>query len=206
MKAVRWRKAVFISPSGVFVVPYSISTERLGEEMKVGLRYGVMVAVIASLLSSCSMMPFRPLASGEIWLTSVKMPEIVNENMPYDVIVSFKSDGEPQIKEVCFHWAVDKAEVPAPSLYMFTQEVQRDKPSGTIGSRWIAEGMYVQMSSAFCSPAQKVMYGTYGSLTARIETASLDRQYNRLECRVKYLQDGVLKETNKVVAKIVVEK
>ena len=174
--------------------------------MKAVLRYGLVVMVLLSLLSSCSMMPFRPLGSGEMWLVSVRAPEIVSEDMPYDIYVTFKSDGEPQIREVCFHWAIDKANVPAPSLYLFTREVQNDKPSGSMGSRWVAEGMYVQMSSAFCSPAQDVIYGDQGSFTAKIHTANLDPQYNRLECRIKYMQDGVLKETNKVVAKVQVEK
>ena len=174
--------------------------------MKAVLRYGLAVVVLMSTLSSCTLLQYRPMSSGEMRLVSVKTPDIVNENMPYDIVVTFLCDGEPQIKEVCFHWAIDKANVPAPSLYMFTREVQSDQRMEPMGSRWIEQGTYTQIPASFCSAAEKVSYGDRGTFTARIQTGSLDLQYNRLECRVKYVQDGSLKETNKIVGRVVIDK
>jgi hypothetical protein len=60
-------------------------------------------------VSSCATVSNEPLAPGEVRLLAMTIPsgEVVRPGAPYDVKVTFKSEGEPMIRRICFSWSGD---------------------------------------------------------------------------------------------------
>ena len=75
----------------------------------------VIFSAILLLVSCSSVRPqsplgrLTPLSPGQAKLTSIQMPEYVHENLPYDVILGFNSEGELNVKRVCFKWLSGQA-------------------------------------------------------------------------------------------------
>lgn len=66
-----------------------------------------MSGAIFLLLSSCATVPTEPLASGEMRLLSIEVPqkEDIRESLPFAVNIRFEADGEPEIVTACFFWS-----------------------------------------------------------------------------------------------------
>jgi hypothetical protein len=165
-----------------------------------------VVGWVLVVLSSCTTIPRGGLASGEMRLLSMQMPDIVKEETTYDVVLNFEAEDQPQMKRACFHWVDERTRQMAPSLYLYASEVQNDQPIGSAGSRWLDEGLHPRTSAAFCSNIERVVPGTPGRIIVRIRTGELRSEYNKLEGSVEYVKDGRVRETNKVSARIQVEK
>ncbi len=147
-----------------------------------------------------------PVSTGELRLLSLQVPEQVGEDLPYDVQVTFEAAGQPRIKRVCFMWVSEKVSVPSPSLYCYAWEAQTDKDIGSTCTRWLADGPYAQSSPAFCTKVESIEYGSPGHLMVKIRTQNVEQVYNRLECYAEYLHGGETDITNKVSARVKVEK
>jgi len=65
-------------------------------------------AAVSLVISSCATAP-KPLASGELRLSSVRLPEKedIKVNTPFLVAISFEADGEPDIRAACFYFSGD---------------------------------------------------------------------------------------------------
>ena len=61
------------------------------------------------LASSCSTVPTEPLASGELRLLSMHVPqrEDIRLNFPFVVNINFEADGKPEIRTACFSFSGD---------------------------------------------------------------------------------------------------
>jgi len=65
------------------------------------LMNGIMLLVL-----SCATVPTEPLASGELRLLSISNKKRLENriNVPIEVSINFQSDGNPEIRAVCFYW------------------------------------------------------------------------------------------------------
>ena len=59
------------------------------------------------LVSSCATVPTEPLASGEMRLLSMEIPqkEDIRESLPFLVNIRFEADGRPEMVTACFFWS-----------------------------------------------------------------------------------------------------
>ena len=78
--------------------------------MMMSIRIGFLKGVIVLLLvSSCATLPTEPLASGELRLLSMHVPqrEDIRVNFPFVVNINFEADGKPEIRTACFSFSGD---------------------------------------------------------------------------------------------------
>jgi hypothetical protein len=70
----------------------------------------LMTGIVLSVVSSCATVPTGPLASGEVRLLSMDVPEKerIRAKSRYDVIINFQADGKPEIETACFSWSGDE--------------------------------------------------------------------------------------------------
>lgn len=164
---------------------------------------GLSIAAMLFLVTSCTIFPKGIFSSGEVKLLSISIPGTMEENLPYDVVVTFRSEGDAKIRRACFRW-LDKTElIKHPSLYCYTQEVTDNVPSGSACWRWMAEGKYSQASPSICTDLadiKEIEYENPGRFTVRLSSKNVKPYYNALECYVEYLANGNLRTSNKVSA------
>ena len=69
----------------------------------------LMIGAVLLGISSCATVQTKPLASGQLRLLSMVVPEKEKIRLPLPFIVnmSFEADGEPEIKAVCFYFTED---------------------------------------------------------------------------------------------------
>jgi hypothetical protein len=67
----------------------------------------LMAGAILLMVSSCATVPTEPLASGEMRLLSMEVPqkEDIRESLPFLVNIRFETDGKPEIVTACFFWS-----------------------------------------------------------------------------------------------------
>lgn len=174
--------------------------------MRSTARVLLVLVSILPFLFSCTTMPFRELSPGEMRLTRIELPEIMAGHMPYDAIIKFEADGDPEIEKVCFRWVADTPSVAHASLYWYTHEVQTNEPTGSAKARWFSEGPYTDISSPFCLDSSAIKGDDLDRIIVRFKSGDLKPQYNRLVCHAEYLRDGVPRRTNEVSARFVVER
>jgi len=65
--------------------------------------------IVLLLVSSCATVPTEPLASGELRLLSMHVPqrEDIRVNFPFVVNINFEADGRPEIRTACFSFSGD---------------------------------------------------------------------------------------------------
>jgi hypothetical protein len=73
------------------------------------LLISILMGGVLLLVSSCAMVPIRPLVPGEIRLLRIDVPheESIKENFPFVVNINFEADGKPEIRTACFYWSGD---------------------------------------------------------------------------------------------------
>lgn len=165
----------------------------------------IMGGVVSILCSSCTLMQFLNPPQGELRLLRLLTPEITQEDLPYDIVVTFEADGRPAIKKACFQWLTERASFSSPPLYCYATETQGNQPIGSECSRWSTEGLYAQISPLFCSTIEDVEYGSPGRFSVKIQTRNVATFYSKLECYAEYIVDGKVKQSNRIRAPIRVE-
>jgi hypothetical protein len=76
--------------------------------MMMFIRIAFLTGVIVLLLvSSCATVPTGPLASGELRLLSMHVPqrEDIRLNFPFVVNINFEAEGKPEIRTACFYFS-----------------------------------------------------------------------------------------------------
>jgi hypothetical protein len=164
----------------------------------------LMGGIMLTLFSSCTLMQVLNPPQGELRLLRVQIPEITEEDLPYDVVVTFEAYGRPTIKKSCFRWLTERGSFSSPPLHCYATEAQDNQPIGSACSRWTAEGPHAQSSPLFCANIERVEYGSPGRFIAKIQTRNVATYYNWLECYVEYLIDGEVKQSNKIRTAIAV--
>jgi hypothetical protein len=63
--------------------------------------------IVLLLVSSCATVPTGPLASGELRLLSMHVPqrEDIRLNFPFVVNINFEAEGKPEIRTACFYFS-----------------------------------------------------------------------------------------------------
>jgi len=171
------------------------------------MRCIVTFGVILLTLAACSILPHRlePRSEGELRLKSMRLPEVMQAGLSYDVSVNFEGDGRQDIRRVCLHWVAEHTSISSPSLYCYTYEVQSNQDIGAVCPRWIAEGPYTNISPTIYLKAEEIRYEGPNRFTVKIPSTAVKPPYNRLMGYVEYIRDGSLVETNKVSAKTIIE-
>jgi hypothetical protein len=165
----------------------------------------VLIGGIALVwLSSCTLMQYINPPQGQLRLLRLQMPEITQEDLPYDIVVTFEADGRPTIRKACFRWLTERASFSSPPLYCYATEAQDNQPIGSVCSRWTTAGPYAEISPLFCSNIEHVEYGFPGSFLVKIQTRNVATYYKWLECYADYVVDGDVKQSNKIKASITV--
>ena len=67
----------------------------------------LMGGAILLIASSCATVPTEPLASGELRLLRIDVPQRddIRERLPFVVNINFEADGKPEIVTACFYWS-----------------------------------------------------------------------------------------------------
>lgn len=164
----------------------------------------LLAIVGASLaLSACTTaLQLRPLDSGEARLTKMQMPEVVREDIPYDIVLDITSDGKPEIRKICFRWMAEPISSGSPSLYSYATA-----PGNTTGpttATW-ATPEVTAISEYFCISGEDIKTNVPGKLVVRIRPANLKLNYNKLEGQAEYMSEGRVRTTNKVSTHIMVD-
>ena len=76
------------------------------KSIRIALSTGLIILL---LVSSCATVPTEPLASGELRLLSMHVPqrEDIRVNFPFVVNINFEADGRPEIRTACFSFSGD---------------------------------------------------------------------------------------------------
>jgi hypothetical protein len=160
------------------------------------------ILISALLLSSCAQISLRPLAAGEARLTYMEMPEVVREELPYDVILTVDAEQMPKVSSICFRWVSEEISSRSPSLYNYTATT--GVSTGVSNPNSVTMASPVQ-SDQFCVGPEDIRTDIPGRLVARIKATNLKPDYNRLEGQLEYISEGRMMLTNKVGTHIIVE-
>ena len=174
--------------------------------MKAIQRILVITAVL--LLSACTTYEFKPfsnqiqpLRAGETRLTGIEMPEVVREDLAYDVILSIASEEKPQINRICFRWVAQEISSTSPSLYCYSMG---DTLGGGTPCTIKTNEATSTGSPAFCVNPSDVKSDIPGKLIVRIYPTKLKPDYNRLEGQIEYVSDGQTRMTNALRTPVVI--
>src|SRR5437763_1501207 len=111
----------------------------------------LMGGILLALVSSCTLMQLLNPPEGELRLLRLQVPDITEEDLPYDIVVTFEADGRPTIKKSCFRWLTERGSVSSPPLSCYATEAQDNRAIGSACARWTAEGPHAQSSPLFCA-------------------------------------------------------
>ncbi len=162
--------------------------------------------IIAGLvLASCTSTSFRPLSSGETRLTRMEMPDVVKEDLPYEVILSVESEGRPMVRKACFRWVSEEISTRSPTLYSYSNWTGADLSKGPSAEKWVQDGIS-RGSDTFCTGPENIRTDIPGKLMVKIRAENLDAKYNKLEGQVEYISQGRTRLSNKVSTRVAVEK
>jgi hypothetical protein len=170
--------------------------------MKMARSFSAILFAIL-LLSSCAQVPLRPLETGEARLTRMEMPEVVREELPYDVFLTVDAEEMPQVKSVCFRWVSEEISSRSPSLYNYSTGA--GIATGPSYTNPVTVGSPVR-SDQFCVGPEDIRSDVPGRLIVRIRATNLKADYNRLEGQAEYVSGGRVMLTNKVSTRIFVER
>ncbi|MFZ2445261.1 MAG: hypothetical protein WAW37_02795 [Syntrophobacteraceae bacterium] len=159
------------------------------------------ILLVGLVLSSCSFVNLRPLSSGEARLTYMEMPDVVREDLLYEVILTVASDEKPEIRRICFRWVAEEKRSASPSLHSFS--MSPDSTQGLSHSSWA--GPEARLSSdMFCVEPADIRTNVPGKLVVKIRPTHLTPEYNKLEGQAEYVMDGRLRMTNKISTRVLV--
>lgn len=164
----------------------------------------LLLLVLAYSFSSCAYFPKGVFATGELKLLSLNIPGAMVEDLPYDVVVTFRSQGDAKINQACCRWLDETSLVRETSLYCYAAAASSNEGLSTC-QRWLADGQYSFASPSFCVNVKDVVYEDPGRFTVRFAGKNLQKNHNTLECYVEYLANGVLKNSNRVAQRVPVQ-
>jgi hypothetical protein len=175
-------------------------------------KWGLLVGVALILGCGCTLnreggllasRKSTAISAGEVRLDTLRIASAIKDNEPFEVDITFKAEGRPQIRRACFRWVTERTSLKAPSLYCYTTEVQNDQEIGSHCARWLAEGPHTHISPSFCAEVQDINYGPPGHFRVRFLARNLKDYYNQIECHVQYLHAGEEQVSNSITAPVV---
>ncbi len=166
-------------------------------------RFGVLTAVAAALVASCTIMErVRQLSPGEIRLTRLQAPEAVEEGATYQATLKFRGDGLPTVRSVCCRWVAETPSVKNSSMYWYNREVSGDKSPGSEGTKWVDQSAVQDFSSTFCIDGRDARVVGADSIVFNFTAKKIKPSYNRLECYAETQSAGAVVESNRVAAPV----
>ena len=157
-------------------------------------------------VASCSLLPKDEHAGTEMKISDLRMPDVVQEGLTYEVLLSYDKATDVRVEEICFRWVYEKAPYAAPWLAFQASDVQSNNRMGDDTHYRALDGPNVEKSDLFCVSGKEAKEVTPGVLSVKITPRQLHPNYNKLECRVRYSVDGTNKETNSVTTRMTVGK
>ncbi len=163
--------------------------------------------LIPLVLSGCAglVTPLDRFAPADLKLLHVDAPEVIREDLPYEIFVKFQSRDVPHIKHACIRWVAEEFSSPSPALTCYAHEVSSDRPIGSACAKWLADGRYADISPVVCTPVENVGAWFSDRFGVKVQTRNVKQYYNRLDVYVEYLVNGEVRITNTVSTKIRVE-
>ncbi len=158
---------------------------------------------LCSIVLSCASVQLRPLSSGETRLTYMEMPDVVREDLLYEVILSVESEVTPTIKKICFQWVAEENLSPSPSLHNFSMAADFSK--GIEYVDWSGPRTAMR-SETFCADPGDIRMDIPGRLVVKIRPTRLKTSFNKLEGQAEYISDGRLRTTNRIATYVMVER
>lgn len=132
----------------------------------------------------------------------MEMPDVVREDLPYEVVLSLQAEGKPMVSKICFRWVAEEPAAGSPSLSCLTNA---DFSKEQLCTAMAARNVPV-CSELFCAGPQDIRTDVPGKLIVKIRPVKLKADYNKLECQVEYLADGRARTTNKISTRMIVER
>ncbi len=164
----------------------------------------VLTAILAVIIFgvSCASINLRPMELGEARLTGIEMPEMVREDLQYDVILSMDAEEMPQVRKICFRWVAEENSSASPSLHAFSIGSENSRGLWRTG---LAGPDTKMASNLFCAEGQDIRTDIPGKLIVKIRPAALKAKYNKLEGQAEYISEGRVRTTNKVATRVLVQ-
>lgn len=163
----------------------------------------LLTAVATGLIASCTIMErVRQLSPGEIRLTRLQAPEVVEEGLSYQGTLNFRSEMTPTVKRVCCRWVAENPNVKNASMYWFNLEVSRDEQPGSEGTKWLDQGPILDFSNTFCLSGNELRVVGADTVVFSFTVRGIKQTYNKMECCAETTLDGALKESNWVGAPV----
>jgi hypothetical protein len=148
---------------------------------------------------------WMPPREGEIKLTTIVAPVSMREGESAQILINFRSLGEPVVKKACFRWASAQPTVGMPAAYCYESEAwpATEAPLGqNCSAQANQSGEFAVVSPYVCADPKNIDYDYNGrgggSFTATFTPAKLSVFDKYLECYAEYLDNSVVKESNKV--------
>jgi hypothetical protein len=178
--------------------------EEKGREMKRSMVGLILLTTVATtVIGSCTIMErVRQLSPGEIRLTRLQAPEVVEEGNAYQGTLYFRSDAIPTVKRVCCRWIAENPTVQNSSMYWYNLEVSGNMDPGTEGTKWLDQGPIQDFSNTFCMTGNDLRTIGADSIVFNFPAKGIKQIYNKLECYAETSHDGALRETNRVGAPV----
>ncbi|MHC1741748.1 MAG: hypothetical protein AB9873_01800 [Syntrophobacteraceae bacterium] len=166
-------------------------------------RLMVLTAVAAALVASCTIMErVRQLSPGEVRLTKLEAPEMVEEGTSYQGTLKYRGEGLPTIRKVCCRWVAATPGVKNASMYWYNLEVAGDKTPGTEGTKWVDQGAVQDFSNTFCMSGSEARLVGSDAIVFSFTATKIKHTYNTMECYAETLLNGAVTESNRVAAPI----
>ena len=162
----------------------------------------LVLTVLLPCLWSCAGFPLRPVAPGEVRLTRLEIPEAMQEDLFYDLILNIRTDSTPTVRRVCCRWLSEVPSVAHSSMYWYNYEASSHEPLGSARSRWLDKGPYYDFSAPLCVEGEGIRFTSTDRVTIRFQARELKPHFNALECYIEYVTDGQLRESNRVKARM----
>lgn len=163
----------------------------------------LLTAIAGSLLASCTIMErVRHLSPGEVRLTRLLAPEVVEEGVGYQASLRFDSAGSPSVRQVCCRWIAENPTIKNASMYWYNLEVSSNMDPGTAGTKWVDKGPIQDFSSTFCLADSQVRLVGADTIVFNFTARGIKPTYNRMECYAESMTDRGLRESNRVGAPV----
>lgn len=165
-------------------------------------RLWLVSTLLIACLCSCAGFSLRPVAPGEVRLTRLEVPETMQGDLYYDMVLNIRTDSIPAVSRVCCRWLSEVPSVAHSSMYWYNYEASSHEPLGSVRSRWQDKGPYYDFSGSVCVEGDAIRFASTDRLVIRFQAKELKPHFNALECYVEYTENGQLRESNRVSARI----
>lgn len=134
----------------------------------------------------------------------MEMPDIIREDLQYEVILSVASEEKLDIRKICFRWVTEEAASGSPVFYSSSPK-GADFSREPLSTGWRSPQSVFIGSEQFCAAPEDIRMNVPGKIIVKIRPAHLSGKYNRLEGQAEYLSEGRTRMTNKIGTRVIID-